>query len=571
MYKSLLEHIRLNGVSCIVPPINPEDLIYRFCDRLEFGSDTMRVANDTVRIVQRMSRDWMTPGRRPAGVCGAALILAARMNNYRRTVQEMVYVVKVNEQTLINRLNEFMATESSGLTVEEFRTIDLERTADPPRFTANHEPKDGKKKRARRRKHVEFDDDGDNDQPTVISSRATSATPSNANDTARSSVVLEQQAQIDSRHMPPPPLPVDPSLLESSPGSASSPNRSTIEPTGETKRTQIAGSPHPSGAEPLTASAIESTVERSAKKRGRPKSKNAPPNAVTPPASQRSDDPAVEADITVALTDPLNINHANALKTALESVTNPPSPPATQSENTTNPIRERPPIPDTEEISDSEFADDPEVVNCLLTPAEVAIKTRIWTHENHDWLLKKAKDLNQKRLHEEHGTGRVVVRRKRKRKRMGDMSAYGEEGEEGGPVAGSPAEAVMKMMNRRSYSKKLNYDMLKDLYGGSSSGGSSRRDSVSQGPGEGLEGGGNGTPTSNGRNGAAGRESDNAREGGDDDVHDEDDQQEQDTVAGASEDEGTHEDHVGQEEDEHGPEDDDYDDDPYGGGEYLSE
>ena len=81
-----------------------------------------------------MNRDWMTPGRRPAGICGSALILAARMNNFRRTVREVVYIVKVQEQTIFNRLEEFKGTESSTLTVDEFRTIDLERYADPPAY-----------------------------------------------------------------------------------------------------------------------------------------------------------------------------------------------------------------------------------------------------------------------------------------------------------------------------------------------------------------------------------------------------------------------------------------------------
>jgi len=79
----MLDHIRLNGTGIVVAPINPEDLILRFCEKLDFGRETMKVAKDAVRIVQRMNRDWMTPGRRPAGICGAALILAARMKKFR--------------------------------------------------------------------------------------------------------------------------------------------------------------------------------------------------------------------------------------------------------------------------------------------------------------------------------------------------------------------------------------------------------------------------------------------------------------------------------------------------------
>src|SRR5436190_4081957 len=130
-------------------PIDPESLIYRFAKQLEFGSSMMQVASEAVRIVQRMSRDWMITGRRPAGICGAALILAARMNNFRRTVREVVYVVKVTELTIHQRLNEFKATESGDLTVDQFRSVQLENAHDPPSFTQSKEGKRlaGSKKR----------------------------------------------------------------------------------------------------------------------------------------------------------------------------------------------------------------------------------------------------------------------------------------------------------------------------------------------------------------------------------------------------------------------------------------
>ena len=108
--------------------------MHRLAARLEFGRKTEKVATDAIRLVQRMEKDWMTTGRRPSGICGACLILAARMNNFRRTVREVVYVVKVTDMTIQKRLEEFRVTPSSALTVEEFRTIDLTRGHDPPAF-----------------------------------------------------------------------------------------------------------------------------------------------------------------------------------------------------------------------------------------------------------------------------------------------------------------------------------------------------------------------------------------------------------------------------------------------------
>ena len=81
----------------------------------------------------------MTKGRRPAGICGAALLLAARMNNFRRSVEEIVQVVKIADTTLKKRLEEFGKTSSAGLTVVDFRRVWLEEEMDPPAFTKGKE------------------------------------------------------------------------------------------------------------------------------------------------------------------------------------------------------------------------------------------------------------------------------------------------------------------------------------------------------------------------------------------------------------------------------------------------
>ena len=424
----------------------------------------MQVAKDAVRIVQRMNRDWMTPGRRPAGICGAALILAARMNNFRRTVREVVYVVKVQEQTIFHRLEEFKNTESSGLTVDEFRTIDLERFADPPAYTKE---KHGKKKRGRKRKHVEFDDDGDNDQPTVISSRASSAMPSISQNRLPTPATTQQQAQLDSQNMPPPPLPIDPSLIEVSTQRLSqldsSPTRAATEPASAESATNTSTTISPS--ETVTSNTKATSEPPTKRRRG--------------PRINKTAVPPLDVDLTAALVDPMNMDPASALQVALASTSGPKSPSATQQQ----PVKPRPPIPDTEEISDSEFADDPEVANCLLSPEEVVVKTRIWTHENREFIRAQTAKLLKQQLAEANGTARVIVRRKRKRRRIGDMSAYiGEDGVEGTPVAKDTPEAMRKMMDRRKFSSKINYDKFEEIYTPSSS-------SVSRGGSESLPGG----------------------------------------------------------------------------------
>ncbi|XP_037551026.1 BRF1 RNA polymerase III transcription initiation factor subunit a [Nematolebias whitei] len=122
---------------CInAPAIDPCLYIPRFAQMLEFGEKNHDVSMTALRLVQRMKRDWMHTGRRPSGLCGAALLVAARFHDFCRTMKEIINVVKVCEGTLRKRLNEFKDTPTSQLTIEEFMRVDLDQECDPPCFTA---------------------------------------------------------------------------------------------------------------------------------------------------------------------------------------------------------------------------------------------------------------------------------------------------------------------------------------------------------------------------------------------------------------------------------------------------
>jgi transcription factor IIIB subunit 2 len=133
-----------------LPLVDPSHYISRFAALLEFGEETHKVATDAVRLVQRFDRDWMTRGRRPAGICGAALLLAARMNNFRRSVEEIVQVVKIADTTLKKRLDEFKATPSGSLTLADFRNVWLDEEMDPPAFTKGREKEEAEKEERER-------------------------------------------------------------------------------------------------------------------------------------------------------------------------------------------------------------------------------------------------------------------------------------------------------------------------------------------------------------------------------------------------------------------------------------
>lgn len=352
----------------------------------------MQVAGEAVRIVQRMNRDWMTTGRRPAGVCGAALILAARMNNFRRTVREVVYVVKVTEITISQRLNEFSSTESGELTVDQFRSVQLENAHDPPAFTKARE--DRKPSQRVKRKALEtaaeIEDDPDTEEP-----------PS-------------QEKRVDADGFAIPSLPVDPALTNRRPSLSTSVSEVVAE-IGEEAPPKVS------------------------------KPRNVP---FQPSPDQAASEDALEDEMSAFLT-----KGSNMVETA-----------GTPNQNQEG----RKAVSDSAEIDSREFETDPEVTNCLLAPAEVEIKERIWVHENKDYLrIQQAKALKRALAEADSGPGEHKPR-KRRRGRMGDVAyleGEGEEGEGRSSRASTPAEATRRMLERRGFSKKINYRLLESLYG----------------------------------------------------------------------------------------------------------
>lgn len=90
-----------------------------------------------LRLVARMKRDWIVAGRRPAGICAAALLIASRAHGFERQHHDVTKVLRVCGLTVMNRVKEFESTPSAGLTLDEFHNNDIEGEVDPPRFTQN--------------------------------------------------------------------------------------------------------------------------------------------------------------------------------------------------------------------------------------------------------------------------------------------------------------------------------------------------------------------------------------------------------------------------------------------------
>jgi transcription factor IIIB subunit 2 len=90
-----------------------------------------------LRLVSRMKRDWIVAGRRPAGICAAALLIASRAHGFERQHHDVTKVLKVCGLTVMTRVKEFEATPSSNMTLDEFHNGEIEEEVDPPVFTTN--------------------------------------------------------------------------------------------------------------------------------------------------------------------------------------------------------------------------------------------------------------------------------------------------------------------------------------------------------------------------------------------------------------------------------------------------
>ncbi|GJQ08389.1 hypothetical protein GpartN1_g180.t1 [Galdieria partita] len=115
--RTFLKFARILNLS--LPIIDPSLYIHRFASKLGFEEKTHAVATSALRLIARMKRDWIHTGRRPSGLCGAALFVAAKMHGFYRSQREIVTVVRIGDVTLRKRLLELEETPSALLTADE--------------------------------------------------------------------------------------------------------------------------------------------------------------------------------------------------------------------------------------------------------------------------------------------------------------------------------------------------------------------------------------------------------------------------------------------------------------------
>ena len=130
--KSFLQFARMLHLT--LPVVDPALYIHRFSARLDLGDKMNLVSTTALRIVTRLKKDWINSGRRPDGVCAAAMLIAARSHGFHKSQTEIGKIFRVSTDTLKKRLQDFKATPSAQLTIDEFHQHDAALEFDPPSF-----------------------------------------------------------------------------------------------------------------------------------------------------------------------------------------------------------------------------------------------------------------------------------------------------------------------------------------------------------------------------------------------------------------------------------------------------
>ncbi|KAJ3709301.1 hypothetical protein LUZ61_013006 [Rhynchospora tenuis] len=142
VFLQLCKVLQLSEHPIVQTIVDPSLFIHRFTERL-LGKKNNAVSETALRIVASMKRDWMQTGRKPSGLCGAALYIAALSHGLDYSKSEIVNVVHVCEATLTKRLIEFENTQSGLLTIEEFLVRADELDKEMTRSISKQLPKDG--------------------------------------------------------------------------------------------------------------------------------------------------------------------------------------------------------------------------------------------------------------------------------------------------------------------------------------------------------------------------------------------------------------------------------------------
>lgn len=97
--------------------------IPRFVNMMEFGDKTELITNTACKLAHQMKNDWITTGRRPSGVCGASIFMAAKIHGFQRTPEQIISYVNLSKATLKKRVSEFLSTKAAKMSINQFKQL----------------------------------------------------------------------------------------------------------------------------------------------------------------------------------------------------------------------------------------------------------------------------------------------------------------------------------------------------------------------------------------------------------------------------------------------------------------
>jgi transcription factor IIIB subunit 2 len=443
------------------------------------------------------------------------------MNNFQRSVREVVYVSKVADGTIAKRVEEFRRTKSAALTVEQFREFGNRMLFqhDPPSLhEAEAREQRQQKRRAARAAHIQGDPSRQQsvisivDDESDVSSRFSSvglATPpptqpsqgsyappiaqmmtSSTNDEESSDAlsrkrlhetdtVNESDNAADDRSKRPRTSPPP-----SQDAHAASGVRPSQEPRFDADGFAIPALP----IDPKLLGDGLAEVVPTRKTRGRPKKatteKSKAPLVVEISEEELADENYLEEQISQMLEDGQIEDAQNEVislkeQERIEAEADRARIVAAEQQRIdaakAQQRREEQGFafgdaPRGEEVTaaelEEEFKDDIEVENCLLSPHEIRTKERIWVTHNEDWLRKQAEREMLQSVAKATGMpskGKRSAAAKKKRSKIGDRSVLADHET---PIE-SPADAAKAMLDRRAPQKSQHVDFsaLQRIYG----------------------------------------------------------------------------------------------------------
>lgn len=395
--------LKLTSALCInIPAIDPCLYITRFAHHLEFGDKTHEVSMTALRMVQRMKRDWMHTGRRPSGLCGAALLVASRLHDFNRSIRDLVRIVKVCETTIRKRLTEFGETPSSKLTLDEFMSIDLEEEQDPPCFkAARKKQKQSAEEQGRIEKVSEEISKLQKKIEAELEERRRKVRGRFASSTRDEHLSEDEENRISSEFI--------------------------MGNTMETINACLDDSRQSNEGSAASGSAAEdSLTDRLALRED----------------EDRSDDGEVEC---------IDVDKPTQSSGIVSSL-RPTAATLGLKESIEECMRVRDAVETTAEsgVLDLEGLDDEELDGYIMTDAEVRLKTKFWMQTHAEYLKEMEEKEARKALEAEENANKPEAKKRKRRKRA--------------PIhANTAGEAIEKMLQEKRISNKINYDVLKSL------------------------------------------------------------------------------------------------------------